>query len=140
MCLSTNLFFEARGENPLAQQWVLHSIYNRVLNEEFPSSFCEVMRQRLAYSWTITENIPKSNSLLGYYVYKKYSRNPYELKSWNEAFKTSLTFYLNRHRLSDITEGSICYMTFNRYLQLDFQTNCPSTKYNMLVGNHVFFN
>lgn len=44
-CLALNVYHEARGEPPSGQLAVAHVVLNRVADEQFPDSICEVVHQ-----------------------------------------------------------------------------------------------
>lgn len=139
MCLSANLFYEARGESPIGRSWVGHVTFNRVKSSEYPNDFCEVITERFAYTWTHQVELPHSYSLWGIDIQQKYKNNKIELQAWEEILKEVTYFYLNKESLEDTTDGSICYMTFSEYLRRDFIPHCPRTEYYGSIDNHVFF-
>ena len=57
-CLALNIYFEARGEPKTGKLAVGHVVLNRVSDERFPTSVCDVVRQggekrrhRCQFSW-----------------------------------------------------------------------------------------
>ena len=57
-CLSLNIYFEARGEPDLGKAAVAHVVLNRVVDQRFPTTVCNVVRQggerklyRCQFSW-----------------------------------------------------------------------------------------
>lgn len=57
-CLALNLYFEARGEPDIGKIAVAHVVLNRVVDQRFPSTVCDVVRQggeqtlhRCQFSW-----------------------------------------------------------------------------------------
>lgn len=51
MCHAINLFFEARGEPPVGRTWVLDVVMNRRDDARYPSSICDVIKQRHGFTW-----------------------------------------------------------------------------------------
>ena len=51
-CLAQNIYFEARGESLLGQEFVGWVTLNRVQNSDFPEEICTVVWQRGQFSWT----------------------------------------------------------------------------------------
>ena len=51
-CLAQNVYFEARGEQPVGQLAVAMVTMNRVESRRFPSSICRVVWQKRQFSWT----------------------------------------------------------------------------------------
>jgi Cell Wall Hydrolase len=52
LCLARNIYFEARGEDPVGQEAVASVTMNRVRATAWPASVCEVVYQPLQFSWT----------------------------------------------------------------------------------------
>lgn len=82
---------------------------------------------------------PRNNKLWGVSIYNKFKDDQTELEAWSTILSESIFWYRHKESLKDITNGSICYMTFLEYLRRDFSPHCPSTEYYGLVDNHVFF-
>jgi spore germination cell wall hydrolase CwlJ-like protein len=51
-CLARNIYYEARGEPPSGQYAVAEVTMNRRAHPRYPSTVCEVVYQRSAFSWT----------------------------------------------------------------------------------------
>ena len=51
-CLARNVYYEARGESLAGQYAVAEVTMNRKAHPRFPSTVCEVVYQREAFSWT----------------------------------------------------------------------------------------
>jgi len=51
-CLAENVYYEARGEQLVGQYAVAEVTMNRVASRAFPSTVCEVVHMRGAFSWT----------------------------------------------------------------------------------------
>lgn len=51
-CLALNVYFEARNQSVAGQKAVAWVTLNRVENEQFPTSICEVVWQNRQFSWT----------------------------------------------------------------------------------------
>lgn len=114
--------------------------YNRVKDNRFPSSFCDVIRQRYAFSWTIDKDLSPLPYLWLYDIYKTYGKDKIEMDSLNKIYREVSHFYFNKNIMDDITEGSVCYMSYLEYVSRDFTPNCPYTLFYKRQGNHVFFN
>lgn len=55
-CLSTNIYYEARGETPKGQLAVAYVTLNRTRSPEFPRTICGVVYQKDAFAWTGRRN------------------------------------------------------------------------------------
>lgn len=51
LCLSRNLYHEARGEGTEGMLAVAHVVVNRVRDHRWPSDVCEVIYQKNQFSW-----------------------------------------------------------------------------------------
>jgi spore germination cell wall hydrolase CwlJ-like protein len=51
MCLSMNIYFEARGEPIAGQVAVAQVTMNRVASPKYPDTVCEVVYQHKQFSW-----------------------------------------------------------------------------------------
>jgi N-acetylmuramoyl-L-alanine amidase len=56
-CLAKNIYFEARGEGLKAMAAVGQVTRNRVGNDPFPDTYCNVVNQKSQFSWV--KNKPK---------------------------------------------------------------------------------
>ena len=52
-CLARNVYYEARGESLAGQYAVAEVTMNRKAHPRFPSTVCEVVYQKEAFSWTM---------------------------------------------------------------------------------------
>ena len=134
--MAVNLFFEARGESPLAKLWVLQIVENRVHSDEFPDSYCDVVFQKGAFSWTYFVERKRAHNWSNY-INEKF---PSEWKTYIDIYELSTFFYYSFRYYGDFTDNSICYMTVELYIDRGYKRNCPKTKYKEIQGNHVFFN
>jgi|TARA_B110000977_G_scaffold43249_1_gene58639 spore germination cell wall hydrolase CwlJ-like protein len=57
MCLALNLYFEARGEPLAGQLAVGFSTMNRVADERYPDTVCEVVKQAKYNAWDMENPI-----------------------------------------------------------------------------------
>lgn len=51
-CLALNIYFESRGESEIGQQFVAWVTLNRVMDQKFPNTVCEVVWEDNQFSWT----------------------------------------------------------------------------------------
>jgi len=52
LCLSLNIYHEARGESIETQEAVAAITMNRTRSKEYPSNVCKVIYEPKAFSWT----------------------------------------------------------------------------------------
>ena len=137
-CHAVNLFFEARGESPLGQRWVLDVVINRVESKSWDNTICGVVTAPAQFSWYTKhkEDMPKSPMLWEDYIYNLYKDNETELAAWQRCYLLALKHYLTSD--SDLSEGSNHYMTtyvYNTGGQVPFY----NTEVVEVIGNHIFF-
>lgn len=109
-CLARNAYFEARGEGIAGMQAVSHVVMNRVEDNRFPSTPCEVIYQRKQFSWTSMKNRRIVNNRV-YEIAMDVSRRAF-------------------YRISrDNTRGSKFF----------HNTTIPRKRYIIRIGNHIFY-
>ena len=64
-CLTTNIFFESRGESVKGMQAVAEVTLNRVKHPSFPDSVCGVVFQPKQFSWNSSSNKTYNGDLRG---------------------------------------------------------------------------
>lgn len=92
LCLALNIYYEARSEPLTGQIAITNVVLNRVEDERFPNSACEVITQK------------------GQFVWYWQGRDYFPLKetdSWINAVK--LATLMSQYPYKDITEGSVFY-------------------------------
>jgi N-acetylmuramoyl-L-alanine amidase len=52
LCLITNVFFEARNEDPESRKAIIEVTMNRVDDYRYPNTVCEVVWEEKQFSWT----------------------------------------------------------------------------------------
>lgn len=95
MCMALNIYFEARNQDFNAQLAVAHVVENRVLDSQFPNSYCGVIteggerRNRCQFSW---------------YCDGK-SDTPFDSSAWATAVKVAGSYW----KYEDPTNGALWY-------------------------------
>lgn len=51
-CLALNIYFESRGESAIGQEFIGWVTLNRVIDQKFPNTICEVVWEDKQFSWT----------------------------------------------------------------------------------------
>jgi spore germination cell wall hydrolase CwlJ-like protein len=93
-CLAIALYHEARGEPLFGQQAVAQVIINRVVDERFPNTVCDVVTQK-----------HKSSCQFSFYCDGK-SDSPDDKKQWRrmvEVAKSAMIYYPQAEVIKDIT-------------------------------------
>lgn len=128
-CLAQNIYYEARGSSLADQAAVADVVLNRVNDERFPSTICEVVRQGKKHP---NGQMKRHRCQFSWYCDGKSDR-PRELDSWVKAQQLAyMMLYLGDFR--GLTEGATHYHAnyvtpkWSRDLQLVGR-----------IGVHVFY-
>lgn len=119
VCLTHNIYFEARGESALGQRAVAWVTINRMLSNQFPDTICDVVWQDKQFSWT----------------HDGKSDTPSDDQALAQAESMAREVLQHYYLRPDPTEGSLFFhagrvspswrTSFNRVVQID---------------NHIFYN
>lgn len=85
--LTSNIYFESRGESDISNLMVLASVFYRVEDRRFPNTIHEVVFSPKAYSWT-GDGSPD-------YIYNE--------KRYKELYKLVETFIINKEMFMEVT-------------------------------------
>lgn len=117
-CLACNLYHEARGEEELGIAAVAMVTLNRVQSMQYPDSICEVVWQKLQFSWT---SDGKPDQI-------------YDPIRWLNVLRISQLVLDNKLAMSEIDPNVLWY---HRY---DIETDWSNKlQVAVRVGNHKFF-
>lgn len=127
-CMAENLYHEARGEGEVGMLAVAFVTMNRVEDNRFPDSVCEVVHYKrkgvCAFSWVCQ----------GKGAVKP--KNAVERTTWNWIVSLSKSMVLNWHEMKhvDITDGSTHYHAthVDPYWAKKYEKT-------MEVENHIFY-
>ena len=133
-CLAKNIYFEARGENAMGQFAVAFVTLNRVKDNKFPNSICEVVYQaRMKPSWRDPKKlIPKRHKCqFSWYCDGKAD----EIEDW-PAYERAITVarVAILGIVPDLTEGSLYYHNN----KVDPYWN-SSMLHVTTIDNHLFY-
>lgn len=118
-CLELNVYFEARGESQLGQEFVAWVTLNRVMDVRFPNDICRVVWQDEQFSWT----------------HDGKSDTPKDQAAWATAQAIASSVIDSYGVELDPTEGSLYFHAHyvNPYWASDFNRV-------VRVDNHIFYN
>ena len=105
VCLALNVYHEAKNQSFLGQVAVAQVVMNRVKDERYPNTVCEVVKQGQTYKWKPSLPI-KNKCQFSWYCDGK-SDTPKEIKAWEDAMHVANGVY-NQH-LSELVEGATHY-------------------------------
>lgn len=122
-CLAQNVYFEARGEMLLGQLGVAHVVMNRVKDDEFPATICDVVkaggearRNACQFSWWCDGR----------------SDRPTDLAAWKRSFEVAIQVYFGRR--ADPTRGALWYHA--DYVRPEWRR---SYVLGARIGRHLFY-
>ena len=127
-CLALNIYFEARNQSTIGQIAVAQVTMNRVVDERFPDTVCEVVKQGITYK-NSDKPVPHKCQFSWYCDGK--SDEPKNDKAWHKALYVAgvvPTVTL------DITEGATHYHA--TYVRPDWARTKTKTA---RIGRHIFY-
>jgi spore germination cell wall hydrolase CwlJ-like protein len=83
ICLSLNIYYEARNQPLRGQMAVAEVVLNRVEDDNFPSTVCEVVMECPTYSWK--PDFPIRNKCQFSWYCDGKSDTPTELLAWDTS-------------------------------------------------------
>jgi len=120
-CLAKNIYFEGRNQPWIGQVAIAQVTLNRVKSAAFPSTICEVVKQKkrniCQFSW---------------YCDGK-SDQPKDVKDYDKATDVAIQVYSGT--IPDVTEGSLLYHA--TYIRRPFWAY--SMKEMVKINEHIFY-
>lgn len=120
-CLAKNVYFEGRNQPWVGQVAIAQVTLNRVRSAAFPSTICEVVRQKkrniCQFSW---------------YCDGK-SDQPKDVKDYDKATDVAIQVYSGT--IPDVTEGALWYHA--TYIRRPFWAY--SMKEMVKINEHIFY-
>ncbi len=128
ICLAENIYWESRNQSLQGKLAVAHVTLNRVKNNKFPDSICEVVKQTKFYP---SGKIDLHSCQFSWYCDGK-SDLPKNEKSWAEVMQIARLFL--KKTPSDITEGSLWY--HNTKVSPDWSNSLERV---LIIEDHIFY-
>ena len=130
VCLALNVYHEARDQPFIGQVAVAQVVMNRVDDERYPDTVCEVVKQGETYAWT--EDFPvRHRCQFSWYCDGK-SDKPRDKYSWEQA--RTIAFGVYTGHLDDLVEGATHYHA--TYVHPEW----AETKTKVAqIGDHIFY-
>ena len=129
MCMALNMYHEAKNQSMLGQVAVGQVVMNRVKDDRFPNTVCEVVKQAITYKGTNKPVIHKCQ--FSWYCDGK-SDKIRQPKTYQKIFELSLI--LMNQDMIDITSGATHYHAY--YVQPSWaRTKTRTTK----IEDHIFY-
>jgi len=131
-CLSKNIYFEAGVEETAGRVAVAMVTINRVVDEKFPNTICEVVRQ--------SKRDKKGNAIRNKCQFSWYcdgkSDAPYQGENWQQSQNLAWKIYelYKENKLLDISDGALYYHA--TYVTPYW---AESMKRTTKIGTHIFY-
>jgi spore germination cell wall hydrolase CwlJ-like protein len=119
-CMTQNIYFEARNQSRQGKYAVAEVVMNRVRDERFPKSVCEVIKEE-----------SEKNCQFSWYCDGKTDRMD-DIKAYREARKIAVDV-LTSEEPTDYTGGAIFY-------HADYvEPNWNNVKETVVIDEHIFY-
>jgi len=130
VCLALNVYHEAKNQSLIGQIAVAQVVMNRVKDERYPNTVCEVDKQGPTYSWK--KDYPVKNRCQFSWYCDGKSDKPKEGHAWDTAITVAHGVYYGN--LDDFVEGATHYHAY--YVTPSW----ASTKtYIARIDDHIFY-
>ena len=129
-CLVLNSYFEARNQSSNGQMAVTNVVLNRMKDNRYPNTACEVIKQAKYHS---NGAIVRHKCQFSWFCDGK-SDDPKNIKQYQRMLNFSLTMLSNSYILVDITDGALFY-------HADYvKPSWAKTKHRTTeIGDHIFY-
>ena len=133
-CLAKNIYFEARNE-PFAGQFAIALVtLNRVYDDTFPNTVCEVVYQGIHTK----SGFPKRNKCQFSWYCDGLSDKTKNKRAWNHTQKVAnlviMSYAETKSQGLDFTEGAIYYHTYE--VNPQWSRSFPKVG---RIGQHIFY-
>lgn len=129
-CLALNVYFESRNQSFDGQLAVSHVVLNRVKDDRFPSTICDVVKQGHKYP---SGAMIRHKCQFSWYC-DGLSDYPKERDVWKRSQKVARDAFILHSNGYDLTEGSTHYHATT----VDPKWN-KSMEYIARIDDHLFF-
>ena len=131
LCLALNVYHEAKNQPFIGQVAVAQVVMNRVYDERYPNTVCEVVEQGPTYSWK--PDFPIRNRCQFSWYCDGKSDVPTDSETWMESI--ILAFRIINFDDMDITEGSLWYHA--NYIDKPYWSDELTP--TVVINNHIFY-
>ena len=132
LCLALNVYHEAKNQPFIGQVAVAQVVMNRVYDERYPDTICEVVEQGPTYSSNPDFPI-RHRCQFSWYCDGK-SDTPKEKDAWDTALAVANGVYYGNLYMDDLVEGATHYHAY--YVTPEW----ASTKtYITRIEDHIFY-
>ena len=128
-CLIKNIYFEARGEPEKGQLAVAYVTLNRMFDEQYPNSICEVVKQAIITS----SGLPKRHKCQFSWYCDGKSDTMFDEEAIKKAEETAIKALIT-YSTDDFTNGATHY--HNNTVSPHWSKHLTKT---LKLGSHVFY-
>ena len=130
LCLALNVYHEAKNQPFIGQIAVAQVVMNRVYDERYPDTVCEVVEQGPTYSWK--PDFPIRNRCQFSWYCDGLSDTPTEKDAWDNAIMVANGVY--HSNFEDFVEGATHYHAY--YVAPEWAS---AKTYIVRIEDHIFY-
>ena len=130
LCLALNVYHEAKNQPFIGQVAVAQVVMNRVYDERYPNTVCEVVEQGPTYSWK--PDFPIRNRCQFSWYCDGLSDTPKEKDAWDNAIMVANSVYYGN--FEDFVEGATHYHAY--YVTPEWAS---AKTYITRIEDHIFY-
>lgn len=120
-CLAKVVYHEARGEPREGQLAVAHVVMNRVADDRFPDTICEVVFEKRQFTG----------------ISKRKNYDNFKGKTWDTSMTSAVLVYLGKKK--DNTNGALFYLNPDKVRKKVLTSWKRKYKVLVQINNHKFF-
>tara|TARA_R100001082_G_C4252412_1_gene112010 strand:- start:58 stop:483 length:426 start_codon:yes stop_codon:yes gene_type:complete len=105
MCMASNIYFEAKNESMLGQFAVAQVVMNRVYDDRYPNTVCDVVKQGLTYK---NGKVVLGKCQFSWYCDGKSDQPDMKSKKWSNAIRYASIIMTETINI-DVTDGATHY-------------------------------
>lgn len=117
-CLARNIYHESYGETHKGKRAVAYVTINRVLNDKYPNSICEVVKQKHQFEWVRMGKWSVNNK-----------------KAYKDALMIAFSVTINYDKSKDPTNGATMFHAKHAKPKWNWRKLVMTTR----IGNHIFY-
>jgi len=130
-CLALNVFHESRNQSLIGQIATAQVVMNRVKDERYPDTVCEVVKQGETYSWKPDYPV-RNRCQFSWYCDGKSDEPDRNSFAWEKAVTVAHGVYYGN--LDDFVEGATHYHAY--YVSPEWAS---SKTYITRIDDHIFY-
>jgi N-acetylmuramoyl-L-alanine amidase len=130
ICLAQNIYFEARDQPTVGQLAVASVVLNRVHDDRWPNTVCEVVREGPTHKHKT--NLPlRDQCQFSWYCDGK-SDIPTDAKAWRKATRVAEDIFYSYGLSMNLTDNAMFYHSVDVEPKWTYE-------YVVTIGDHIFY-